>query len=110
MIIREIMKTYASFLLWWLSLNTFRCLILNGALVTTMMASSVANQTDASPEFVLLGVSGGLQDGFPERFRLDFHPGQKDESRAILLGPALVRGYKSYLDVMQPGWRQYTVR
>lgn len=60
-------------------------------------------------EYLVVGVSGGLQDGFPEHIRLDFHSGQRDEVQAIYLGRALVRGYKAYLDVMQPTWRQYTV-
>ena len=57
----------------------------------------------------MVGVSGGLQDGFPEHARLDYRSGQSDEVKAIFVGRALVRGYKAFLDVMQPGWRQYTV-
>jgi hypothetical protein len=64
---------------------------------------------DERREYLVVGVSGGLQDGFPEHVRLDFHSGEPDESKAIFLGRALVRGYKAYLDVMQDGWRQYTV-
>ena len=61
-----------------------------------------------NPEYVMVGVSGGLQAGFPEHFRMDYHSGMEDEVPAVFLGRALVRGYKSYLDVMQPEWRQYT--
>jgi hypothetical protein len=59
-------------------------------------------------EYVMVGVSGGLQEGFPEHDRMDFHSGEADEVPAVFLGRALVRGYKSYLDVMQMHWRQYT--
>jgi len=60
-------------------------------------------------EYILVGVSGGLQDGFPEHSKLDYHSGEADEVQAIFLGRALVRGYKAFLDVMQPTWRQYVV-
>jgi hypothetical protein len=59
-------------------------------------------------EYVLLGVSGGLQEGFPEHVRMDYHSGQDDEVPAVFVGRALVRGYRPYLDVMQRDWRQYT--
>jgi hypothetical protein len=58
-------------------------------------------------EYLIVGVSGGLQDGFPERSKMDYHPGQDDAVPALFLGKGLVRGYKAFLDVMQPGWRQY---
>jgi hypothetical protein len=64
----------------------------------------------ADQEYLLISVSGGLQDGFPDHYKLDYLAGQPYESKAIFLGRGLVRGYKAYLDVMQPGWRQYTVR
>ena len=54
-------------------------------------------------DYVLLAVSGTLQDGFPLRSRLDF----SEESKAVLLGTGLVRGYKAYLDIKQKGWREY---
>jgi hypothetical protein len=57
--------------------------------------------------YIIVGVSGGLQDGFPDRTNLDYHSGLLDESKAIFVGKALVRGYKAYLDLMQEGWRQY---
>jgi hypothetical protein len=58
-------------------------------------------------DYLIVGVSGGLQDGFPERSKMDYHHGQDDEVPAVFIGKALVRGYKAFLDVMQPGWRQY---
>jgi hypothetical protein len=61
-------------------------------------------------QFLIIGVSGGLQDGFPDHDKMDYHSGQPDESKAIFLVKALVRGYKAFFDVMQPGRRQYTVR
>lgn len=39
---------------------------------------------------------------------MDYKPGEVDEVTAIYIGRALVRGTKSFLDVMEPGWRQYT--
>jgi hypothetical protein len=67
--------------------------------------SLILLQTTALAEYYVIGVSGGLQDGFPERSKMDYK-----NSKAIFLGRALVRGYKAYLDVMQEGWRQYVVR
>jgi hypothetical protein len=66
---------------------------------------SVLLQATAIAEYYVIGVSGGLQDGFPDRGKMDYV-----DSKAIFLGRALVRGYKAYLDVMQEGWRQYVVR
>jgi len=60
------------------------------------------------PEYLIIGVSGSLQDGFPLHTNLDYRPGELDESKGIFIGKALVRGYKAYLDVMQDGWRQYS--
>jgi hypothetical protein len=59
-------------------------------------------------EYVIVGVSGGLQAGFPDHNKIDYHPGEVDEVQGVFLGRALVRGYKSYLDVMETDWRQYT--
>jgi len=53
-------------------------------------------------EYILVGVSGGLQKGFPDTVGLHYF-----DRPPVFLGRALVRGYKSYLDVMQPSWRQY---
>ena len=64
---------------------------------------------EAVQEYIIVGVSGGLQAGFPDHKNLDYHPGEADEVQAVYLGRALVRGYKSYLDVMEPDWRQYIV-
>jgi hypothetical protein len=57
-------------------------------------------------QYLLIGVSGGLQDGFPDRRKLDYE-NEDEVVKAIFLGRALIRGYKAYLDVMQEGWRQY---
>jgi len=73
-----------------------------------LVASFVAAAPSENREYLIVGVSGGLQDGFPEHHKLDYHSGESDESRAIFLGRALVRGYKAFLDVMQEGWRQYS--
>jgi hypothetical protein len=57
-------------------------------------------------EYIAVGVSGGLQDGFPDHEKMDF---RRDDEYwpAVFLGRALIRGYKSFLDVMEPNWRQY---
>lgn len=57
-------------------------------------------------EYVLLGVSGGLQDGFPEHPKMDYQD-DGEISPAVFVGRGLVRGYKAYLDVMELDWRQY---
>ena len=56
---------------------------------------------------MLVGVSGGLQDGFPERPKLNNNHGLEDKSKTIYVGKRLVKGNKAVLDVMQSGWRQY---
>ena len=66
---------------------------------------TIASQGDR--QYLLIGVSGGLQDGFPERPKLNYNNGLQGESKAIYVGKGLVRGYKAFLDVMQSGWRQY---
>lgn len=69
-----------------------------------------ATDDDGGAQYVIVGVSGGLQEGFPEHVRLDYRYGEGDdvEVPAVFLGRALVRGYRSYLDVMEQDWRQYT--
>lgn len=42
-----------------------------------------------------------LQDGFAARHLLDYRSGLEGESKALLVGNALVKGYKAYLDVKQ---------
>ena len=44
--------------------------------------------------------------GFPEHNKLHYTSGS-EVVKAIYLGRALVRGYRGYLDVMQPTHRQY---
>jgi hypothetical protein len=62
-----------------------------------------------SPQsFLLIGVSGTLQDGFELRDRLDYkNPLDGATTKAQFVGKALVRGYKAYFDVKRPGWREY---
>lgn len=67
-----------------------------------------ARAQDVSQQYIFIGVSGGLQDGFPDHIKMDYNAGQIDEVKAIFIGKALVRGCKAYLDVMQEGWRQYS--
>jgi hypothetical protein len=77
-------------------------------LFAVISSSKYAQAKECDQEYIIVGVSGGLQAGFPDHKNLDYHPGQPDEVQAVFLGRALVRGYKSYLDVMEPDWRQYT--
>jgi len=75
-----------------------------------MLAVACASDTDSTAsrvaKYSIIGVSGTLQDGFPLRDRLDYKT--KDVSiPAIFIGKGLVRGYKAYLDIKDPGWREY---
>jgi hypothetical protein len=78
--------------------------------VVDASSSSQEQQQEQQQEYVIVGVSGGLQEGFPEHIRMDYRHGEGEgvEVPAVFLGRALVRGYRSYLDVMEEGWRQYT--
>ena len=62
--------------------------------------------SSAENSYLVIGVSGGLQHGFPEHNKLHYTSGS-EVVKAIYLGRALVRGYRGYLDVMQPTHRQY---
>jgi hypothetical protein len=80
-------------------------------------------RSDQAQSYMLLGVSGTLQEGFPLRPRLDYNasaaPDNDDDNNnnncskgppyvpAVFIGRALVRGFKAYLDVKDPGWREY---
>jgi hypothetical protein len=73
-------------------------------------------QQRQQPRYSLLGVSGTLEDGFPLRPSLDYrgtsgtgngNSSTEDFVPALRIGRALVRGYKAYLDVKDPGWRDY---
>lgn len=77
--------------------------------------TTTATPPPLSTKYLLIGVSGGLQDGFPERSKMDYV--QYDDvtnttitiTPAIFIGKALIRGYKAFLDVMESGYRQYVV-
>jgi prepilin-type processing-associated H-X9-DG protein len=83
--------------------------------VTTAAATATKDTSTIQPppmtqKYLLVGVSGGLQDGFPERNKMDFvDPETATTVRAIFVGKTLIRGYKAYLDVMEVGYRQYVV-
>lgn len=62
--------------------------------------------SSAENSYLVIGVSGGLQHGFPEHNKLHYTSGS-EVVKAIYLGRALIRGYRGYLDVMQPTHRQY---
>jgi len=63
--------------------------------------------SSASADYLLVGVSGTLQDGFPLRDRLDYRQSGQELVPAIFIGKGLVRGYKAYLDVKDAGCREY---
>jgi hypothetical protein len=75
---------------------------------TSYAAATTSDTVPTGRQYLFVGVSGGLQDGFPDHNKVDYHAGLEDEVRAIFIGRALVRGCKAFLDVMQDGWRQYT--
>jgi len=77
-------------------------------LTVLLHLASIIAGADSTHDYIFIGVSGGLQDGFPDHVKMDYHPSEPDEVQAIFIGRALVRGCKAYLDVMQEGWRQYT--
>eukprot|EP00546_Thalassionema_frauenfeldii_P016212 CAMPEP_0178902714 /NCGR_PEP_ID=MMETSP0786-20121207/4761_1 /TAXON_ID=186022 /ORGANISM="Thalassionema frauenfeldii, Strain CCMP 1798" /LENGTH=356 /DNA_ID=CAMNT_0020574017 /DNA_START=34 /DNA_END=1100 /DNA_ORIENTATION=+ len=77
-----------------------------------VQAEKDTNNNDNNLSYYMIAVSGGLQDGYPDRRNLDYieknDQGQTVETvKAILLGKVFVRGYKAYLDVMESDWRQY---
>lgn len=67
------------------------------------------NSNGEKISYVLLAVSGTLEEGFELRRNLDYRPSDDDASsvNATFLGKALVRGYKSFLDIKNPTWREY---
>jgi hypothetical protein len=94
-----------------------------------IVRAQTPSSSSLTTKYLLIGVSGGLQDGFPERNRLDYilqpsnsnnnndHSENENENNAtptiipaIFVGTALIRGYKAFLDVMETGYRQYVVR
>jgi hypothetical protein len=77
-------------------------------LAATTIYSVTAKDTNLDRQYLFVGISGGLQKGFPDHNKMDYHVGLEDEVRAIFIGRALVRGCKAFLDVMEDGWRQYT--
>lgn len=91
---------------------TFRSRLLRFSISLLLAATAVhtatARDAPLDRQYLFVGVSGGLQDGFPDHNKMDYHVGLEDEVRAIFIGRALVRGCKAFLDVMQDGWRQYS--
>jgi len=105
-----------TFLLTLLPLLSFRHVVVVDSSTT---AAPGADDGGGVVKYYLIGVSGGLQDGFPDHSKLDYRKnlrggdgvreGDAEEEvvRAVFVGKALVRGTKAYLDVMQDGWREY---
>ena len=60
--------------------------------------------------YILLAVSGTLEEGFELRSNMDYKPkfgNNQHRINATFFGKALVRGYKSFLDIKNPTWREY---
>jgi hypothetical protein len=83
------------------------CTPISISLVLSFICYSLALDTSSDVSYLLIGVSGTLQDGFPLRDRLDFKGSNQNHVPAILIGKALVRGYKAYLDIKEPEWREF---
>ncbi|CAN0307842.1 unnamed protein product, partial [Ectocarpus sp. 6 AP-2014] len=83
------------------------CCVFAWAVLVSPLARAATTTPDKDTTYHLVGVSGGLQDGFAARHWLDYHSGREDESKALLVGNALVKGYKAFLDVKQKGWREH---
>lgn len=70
----------------------------------------ISHQEGIEISYVLLAVSGTLEEGFELRENLDYRPFGSDgpgRVNATFLGKALVRGYKAFLDIKNPTWREY---
>ena len=78
---------------------------------STNVVQPVTRMTMPTISYVLLAVSGTLEEGFELRSNMDYHPVDEDDGsssqrvNATFLGKALVRGYKSFLDIKNPTWR-----
>lgn len=69
---------------------------------------AVAVVPTQSADYILIGVSGGLQEGFPAHSKIHYHDKNTGEhAKALFLGRGLVRGYKAFLDLMEHSWREY---
>ena len=99
---------------WWWIVSVVWIQVTHRQLVVVVVAQP--SSSSSTTKYLLIGVSGGLQDGFPERSKMDYE--QYDAltnttitiTPAIFIGKALIRGYKAFLDVMESGYRQYVVR
>lgn len=67
--------------------------------------------TQPALTFVLLAVSGTLEDNFELRANIDYWPNKKVNNNgrvnATFIGKTLVRGYKAFLDIKDRSWREY---
>ena len=81
------------------------CLLLAAATLTIVPIQAQI----AAESYSLIGVSGGLQEGFPAHAKLHYQDTDNGSVvKALFLGRGLVRGYKAFLDLMEPSWREYT--
>ena len=74
-----------------------------------LLAGGVSGgQAAAREDMVALAVTGTLQDGFSMRKNLDWvEPSSREKVDAVFLGWALCRGLRAYLDVKEPGSREW---
>lgn len=76
--------------------------------IAALLSTCLVCADDSTVSYYMLGVSGGLQDGYVSRRCLDYTDPETGETvKAILLGKIFVRGYKAYMDIMESEWRQY---
>ena len=74
----------------------------------SLLLLGVGTTSPARADYLVIGVSGTLQDGFPLRDRLDYRSDSGETVvPAIFVGQALVRGYKAYLDIKDSECREY---
>ena len=76
---------------------------------TTLAAAQTAPRLGAArDDMVALAVTGTLQDGFSMRRNLDYtEPASGELVPAVFLGWALCRGLRAFLDVKEPGSREW---
>ena len=103
-------KSYCLF-----TLLLFQVLLSLTTIISSIKTVQASSSSSSDYTYHIIGVSGGLQDGFPDHNKLDYYYNDSKLNKifvneAIYIGRAYIRGYKAYLDVMQNGYRQYTVR
>jgi hypothetical protein len=81
------------------------CLTLNVLSLANYNDQCLSDTSRREVSYAILAVSGTLEEGFPLRKNLDYDG--PPSVNATFLGKALVRGHKCFLDIKNPGWREY---